>query len=55
VPANTLRSWGFGTVTGAALEAAEILALQGIEAEVINARFAKPLDGRMHTQLREAL
>jgi 1-deoxy-D-xylulose-5-phosphate synthase len=48
--AETLRAgkhiaiMGFGTVTGAALEAAEILASQGIEAEVINARFAKPLD-----------
>lgn len=35
---------GCGTMTGPALEAAEILALEGIEAEVINARFIKPLD-----------
>jgi 1-deoxy-D-xylulose-5-phosphate synthase len=35
---------GCGTMTGPALEAAEILALEGIEVEVINARFIKPLD-----------
>ncbi len=33
-----------GTMANHALEAAEILATQGIEAEVVNARFVKPLD-----------
>jgi len=36
-----------GVVTSAALEAADELALQGIEATVVNARFAKPLDSRL--------
>jgi 1-deoxy-D-xylulose-5-phosphate synthase len=34
----------YGTTTAPALEAAEMLAQRGIETEVINARFAKPLD-----------
>jgi len=34
----------YGTVVGPALEAAEALARHGIEATVVNARFAKPLD-----------
>ena len=34
----------YGTVAGAALAAAEQLAGEGIEATVVNARFAKPLD-----------
>lgn len=33
-----------GTMTGKALEAAELLAEDGINAEVVNARFVKPLD-----------
>ncbi len=47
---ETLREGGdvavlaYGTVAAAALEAAELLAQQGIEATVVNARFAKPLD-----------
>ncbi|MHB8631167.1 MAG: transketolase C-terminal domain-containing protein, partial [Candidatus Limnocylindria bacterium] len=35
---------GYGTVVLAALGAAEALAAVGIEATVVNARFAKPLD-----------
>ena len=38
---------GFGVTVGFALEAAERLAELGIECEVINARFAKPLDERL--------
>ncbi|HEV2251431.1 MAG TPA: 1-deoxy-D-xylulose-5-phosphate synthase [Candidatus Limnocylindria bacterium] len=34
----------YGTLTGAALGAAELLAAAGIGATVVNARFAKPLD-----------
>jgi 1-deoxy-D-xylulose-5-phosphate synthase len=33
-----------GTMANHAMEAAEILSKQGIEAEVVNARFVKPLD-----------
>ena len=35
---------GYGTMVTVALRAAEILAARGIDAAVINARFAKPLD-----------
>ncbi|GAB1542715.1 1-deoxy-D-xylulose-5-phosphate synthase [Scytonema sp. NUACC21] len=35
---------GYGTMVNPALQAAEILSEHGIEATVINARFAKPLD-----------
>ena len=47
---ETLREGGalvilaYGTVAGAAMAAAEQLAAEGIEATVVNARFAKPLD-----------
>jgi 1-deoxy-D-xylulose-5-phosphate synthase len=34
----------YGHPVGAAMEAAEILARDGLEATVVNARFAKPLD-----------
>jgi 1-deoxy-D-xylulose-5-phosphate synthase len=34
----------YGTLVGPALEAAEALASEGIQAAVVNARFAKPLD-----------
>ena len=34
----------YGTLVGPALEAAELLAAEGIQATVVNARFAKPLD-----------
>lgn len=51
--AETLRSGGdllivaVGAMVLPALEAAEILACEGIEAAVINARFVKPLDEEM--------
>lgn len=35
---------GYGTMVNSAMQAAEILSEHGIEATVINARFAKPLD-----------
>lgn len=37
----------YGVTAMAAMEAAEILAADGIEAAVVNARFAKPIDRRM--------
>lgn len=37
----------FGTTIPMALEAAEQLAARGIDVEVVNARFIKPLDGDM--------
>ena len=37
----------YGVMTYNALEAADLLAAEGIEATVINARFAKPVDKRM--------
>lgn len=44
---------GFGTMVHTAELAAEKLAEQGIEARVINARFAKPLDEELLKQLSE--
>lgn len=41
----------FGTTIPMAMEAAEQLAKEGIQAEVINARFIKPLDGAMLERL----
>ena len=41
----------YGTVTQAALAAAEALAGDGIEATVVNARFAKPLDAERYLAL----
>ncbi|MFZ9870542.1 MAG: 1-deoxy-D-xylulose-5-phosphate synthase [Candidatus Kapaibacteriota bacterium] len=40
-----------GTMVGHAMKAAEILAAEGIEAEVVNARFVKPLDTAMIDEL----
>lgn len=42
----------YGSTCRPALDAAELLAAQGIEVRVVNARFAKPIDRRM---VREAL
>lgn len=36
-----------GRMVGIALEAAEVLARRGVEAEVVNARFVKPMDEDM--------
>src|SRR5204863_4591897 len=47
---ETLREGGdvaiiaYGTLAGAALDAADLLVADGIRATVVNARFAKPLD-----------
>ena len=41
---NDVAILAYGTIVGAALQAAESLAADGIEATVVNARFAKPLD-----------
>ncbi len=38
---------GYGTIVNLALQVAEILSEHGIEATVINARFAKPLDSEL--------
>ncbi|KAB8316320.1 1-deoxy-D-xylulose-5-phosphate synthase [Tolypothrix campylonemoides VB511288] len=38
---------GYGTMVNPAMQAAEILSEHGIEATVINARFAKPLDSEL--------
>lgn len=43
----------FGTMVQTSMQAAEILAQQGIEARVINARFAKPLDEELLKSLAE--
>jgi 1-deoxy-D-xylulose-5-phosphate synthase len=43
----------FGTMVQTSLQAAEIIAKQGIEARVINARFAKPLDEELLKSLAE--
>jgi 1-deoxy-D-xylulose-5-phosphate synthase len=40
-----------GSMVAPAMEAAEILALQGIEATVVNARFVKPVDTEMIVDL----
>jgi len=40
-----------GSMIAPALEAAESLALEGIEATVVNARFAKPIDGELVVDL----
>jgi 1-deoxy-D-xylulose-5-phosphate synthase len=42
---------GYGTGVTKALETAELLAAEGIEATVADARFAKPLDGALLAQL----
>jgi 1-deoxy-D-xylulose-5-phosphate synthase len=42
---------GYGTGVGKALQAADILAAQGISATVADARFAKPLDAGLAAQL----
>jgi 1-deoxy-D-xylulose-5-phosphate synthase len=38
---------GYGAMVNSAMQAAEILSEHGIEATVINARFAKPLDSEL--------
>ena len=45
-PGDDLVLCAYGSMVRTALEAAELLAAQGIEATVFNARFARPLDTR---------
>jgi len=58
---ETLREGGdvailaYGTIVGPALRAAEALAADGIEATVVNARFAKPLDAERYLALAATL
>jgi len=57
---RTIRQGGdatilaYGTTAVAAAEAAELLSVEGIEACVVNARFAKPLDSMMVRRAAEA-
>jgi 1-deoxy-D-xylulose-5-phosphate synthase len=44
---------GIGSMVGCALQAADILASKGIQATVVNARFAKPLSGVHYRALLE--
>jgi 1-deoxy-D-xylulose-5-phosphate synthase len=46
---------GYGTMVHSALQAAEILSEHGIEATVINARFAKPLDTELIFPLAQTI
>lgn len=52
-PGKDLVLLAFGNMVQTAAEAAERLAQKGIDARVINARFAKPLDGELLDQLAE--
>ncbi|MCP4250818.1 MAG: 1-deoxy-D-xylulose-5-phosphate synthase [bacterium] len=46
-PGSAATILSYGTTTTAALEAAEMLAADGIDARVVNARFARPVDRSM--------
>jgi 1-deoxy-D-xylulose-5-phosphate synthase len=46
---------GYGTMVNPALQTAEILSEHGIEATVVNARFAKPLDTELILPLAEKI
>ncbi len=46
-PGKDLVLVAYGTMVGASMKAADMLAAKGIQAAVINARFAKPLDERL--------
>jgi 1-deoxy-D-xylulose-5-phosphate synthase len=48
---NDVAIMAIGSMVAPAMEAAEILALQGIEATVVNARFVKPVDTEMIVDL----
>ena len=48
---NDVAILAYGTMVGPALAAAEALAAVGIEATVVNARFAKPLDAERYLTL----
>jgi 1-deoxy-D-xylulose-5-phosphate synthase len=46
-PGSDATILAYGSTVSAALDAAELLAVDGIDTQVINARFAKPVDSRM--------
>jgi 1-deoxy-D-xylulose-5-phosphate synthase len=48
---NDVAILAIGSMVAPAMEAAEILALQGIEATVVNARFVKPVDTELIVDL----
>ncbi|HEX2703280.1 MAG TPA: 1-deoxy-D-xylulose-5-phosphate synthase [Solirubrobacteraceae bacterium] len=50
-PAGRVALLGYGSGVGKALDAAELLAEEGIEATVADARFAKPIDSALVLQL----
>jgi len=50
-PAGRVALLGYGSGVGKALDAAELLAVEGIEATVVDARFAKPIDRALVLQL----
>jgi 1-deoxy-D-xylulose-5-phosphate synthase len=52
---NDVLIVGYGTIVHLALQAAEILSEHGIEATVINARFAKPLDTELMIPLAKKI
>ncbi len=43
----------YGSMVNPAVEAAELLAAEGVQATVVNARFVKPLDAELFTRLAE--
>lgn len=52
-PGKDVALLAFGTMVDTAMKAADRLAQQGVDARVINARFAKPLDTKMLDQLAQ--
>jgi 1-deoxy-D-xylulose-5-phosphate synthase len=51
---NDVAILAFGNMVSTAMKAAEQLAKEGIEAKVVNARFAKPLDTEMLLSIQKA-
>ncbi len=47
--------WAIGSMVAVACQAAQLLRAQGIEAGVVNMRFAKPLDGELLCQQAQAV
>ncbi len=52
-PGSDATILAYGSTVSAALDAAELLAVDGIDTQVINARFAKPVDSRMLEEVLE--
>ena len=46
-PGSDATILAYGSTVSAALDAAELLAVDGVDTQVLNARFAKPVDSRM--------